>query len=50
MNRVAVGAVCIAACLLSLIEAKRARRALGAIALEQMEHLFDVMENVLHLA
>jgi hypothetical protein len=45
MNRVTIGALCVAACVLSVVE----RRALGAFALEQVEHVFDVMEGVFHL-
>jgi len=44
MNRVVVGAVCFAACVLSVVRAKRRRAALGAFALEKLEAVFDVLE------
>lgn len=50
MNRVARGALFVVAFLLSLLGAGRARQSVGAFALEQMEHVFDVVENLLHLA
>jgi hypothetical protein len=49
MNRRAIGALCGLACLVSMMKAKR-RRALSAFALEQLERVFDVVENTLHLA
>jgi hypothetical protein len=50
MNRMAIGALCAAVCLLSAIEAKRIRRALATFALEKVEHVFDAVENTFHLA
>jgi hypothetical protein len=43
MNRVALGAVCVAT---FLFTATRYRRALGTFVLEQMEHAFDAVEDV----
>jgi hypothetical protein len=48
MNRAAVGSLWVVA-FFSVIEAMRARRALGVIALEGMERVFNVVENVFHL-
>jgi hypothetical protein len=50
MNRGTFGALCVAACLLSLIEARRTRQSLGAMALEKIERVFDVVEHVFHPA
>lgn len=50
MNRVVIGALCLAAGVLSVFEARRIRSTLGTFALEQIERVFDVVENVLHLA
>ncbi len=50
MNRVTVGALCVAVWMFSLYEAKRTRRTIGAFALEQMERVFDVVENTIHVA
>lgn len=49
MNRAAVGALCVVVCLVSLFEARR-RRALGVIALEKVERIFNVVENIFHPA
>ncbi len=48
MNRFAIGALCIAAGLISAMEVRH--RSVSAFALEQMEKLFNVVEHVLHLA
>jgi hypothetical protein len=45
MNRTAISALCVAACLISVARAKRMRRVVGAFALEQIEHAFDVVER-----
>jgi hypothetical protein len=50
MNRVAIGAMCFAVCVFSILNTGRNRRALGAVALETMERLFDFVESALHLA
>ena len=53
MKGTTVGALCVAACLWTIIEARRSRRArqaLGAIALERVERVFDAVENVFHAA
>jgi len=44
MNRVVLGALCVAACVLSVMRARRRRAALGAFALEKLEAVFDVLE------
>jgi hypothetical protein len=46
MNRVAMGVLCVVACMFSLARARHRRGALGALALEQMEAVFDVIENI----
>ncbi len=48
MNRATIGALCVAVCLLSLLEAKRGRLALKMMALEKVERVFDVVEHVFH--
>lgn len=48
MNRGTFNALCVAACQLTLIEARRTRRSLGMITLEKMEQVFDVVEHVFH--
>jgi hypothetical protein len=50
MNRLAMGALCATACLLSAVRAKRIRGALGAYALEQMEHMFNFAEKHVRLS
>ncbi len=50
MNRVTVGALCVAVWVFSLYEARRTRRTIGPFAFEQMERMFDVVENTLHAA
>jgi hypothetical protein len=50
MNRVAISAACVAIVVSLLEVTKYTRRALGAIALEQIERVFDVIERVLQLA
>ena len=45
MNRVAVGALCVVACLFSVARAGHRWGALGAFALEKVELLFDVAES-----
>ncbi len=44
MNRT-MSALCVAACLISVVRAKRMRGAVGAFALEQIERMFDVLEK-----
>jgi hypothetical protein len=46
MTRATIGALCVAVCLLSLLEARRARQALKMMALEKVERVFDVVEHV----
>jgi hypothetical protein len=50
MNRATIGVLCAVAFLLSLIKASRTRRALDTMALEQVEYVFNLVENVLHPA
>lgn len=50
MYRVTIGALCLAACLFTVLEVRRTRRALGAVALEKIESAFDVVEDAFHLA
>lgn len=50
MKRATIVVLCVAVCLVSLLETKRARRALVMIALEQVERVFNVMEHVVHAA
>jgi len=50
MNRMTVGALCVAVWLLSFYDAKRTRRVIGPFALEQLERVFNVVENTIHLA
>ncbi len=45
MNRVALGALCAMACFLSMVRARHMRGSLGGFALEQIEHVFDLMEK-----
>ncbi len=45
MNRTAMSALCVAACLISVVRAKHIRGAVGAFALEQIEHMFDMVER-----
>ncbi len=49
MNRMGMAALCVGACLLSAIRAKRIRGGFGAFALEQMEHVFDIAEKHMRL-
>jgi hypothetical protein len=48
MKRATIGALCVGVCLLSLLEARRARQALKMMALEKVEHVFDAVEHVFH--
>ncbi len=49
MNRLALGALGVAACLLSL-RSERVRTRLCALTLEHIERVFDALESVLHMA
>jgi hypothetical protein len=48
MNRITISTLGVAACLLSLLRVGETRTAFGTFALEQMERVFDVVENVFH--
>lgn len=50
MYGVTIGGLGLAACLFTALEAMRTRRVLGAVTLERMERVFDVMEGAFHLA
>ena len=45
MTRVAIGAMCVAV-LITAFQRRSKRRALGAFALEQIEHLFDAIQSM----
>lgn len=50
MNRMAVGALCVVACVFSVGRTQRRRAALGASVLEKLEAIFDVLEIHLYPA
>jgi hypothetical protein len=50
MNRMAMGALCVAVRLITLAQAKHMRKVVGIFVFEQLERIFDVVENVLHPA
>jgi hypothetical protein len=48
MNRVTMSALCVAACF--ILTAKHTRGVLGVVALEKVEHVFDLVERRLSRA
>jgi hypothetical protein len=50
MKRATIGVLCVAVCLLTLLEGKRTRRALSTLALEQVERVFNAVEHAVHPA